>query len=107
MVTIFILASFLFVPYFAKKLDRNPLGYFLLALLLTPVIAILILIIKGRNYEIQDQHEEKDVKNKPSYIKKYQCPQCRSDINRRAKICPFCQTKINIGNIETILEPNE
>lgn len=62
------------IGVWASNLYRNGAGWALVALILSPVIAGLILLVIGKDCA--------------------QCPDCKGDVKKEAKVCPSCGIKV-------------
>ncbi|HEY4775485.1 MAG TPA: hypothetical protein VIH40_11765 [Xanthobacteraceae bacterium] len=60
------------IGVFAAGRDRNGVGWFALAMLVSPLIALLMLIVAGEGNVTR-------------------CPFCAERVKMRAKICPHCR----------------
>ena len=72
MIILIWLALCLVVAILAAKRDRNPIGWALLALVLSPVVAGIILLVLGEGRTAR-------------------CMYCAERIKETARICPHCQ----------------
>jgi len=80
---IFWLIFAILVAVYAGKQGRSGIGYFFLAVLLSPIIAFVILIIAGENRE---KAEEKKI-DSGDFRK---CPFCAELIKPEAVVCKHC-----------------
>lgn len=78
-VFIWILLCFVVAHYASKKGD-NPVAYFFVSLIISPLIGAIILAIS------KDRSEEMNINNK--VLKK--CPKCAEVIKYEAVKCKFC-----------------
>jgi len=69
----------------ASKRQRSGFGYFILAIVISPLLcALLLLAIGNANKEISDVTPETDVK----------CPDCRELVLKDARVCKHCGCKL-------------
>ena len=76
------------VGVFAGKKGRSGIGYFFLAVILSPLIGLIILLIAGENRE---KAEEKKITS--GDFKK--CPFCAELIKSEAVVCKHCGREIS------------
>jgi hypothetical protein len=73
----------------AGKRGRSPALYFLISMLLSPVIGLLVLLVQGPN-------AEKIEAEKLESGELCQCPFCAELVKAEAKICRFCGKELPI-----------
>jgi hypothetical protein len=69
------LALCVLVGVLAARLDRNPLGWGILAFVISPVIAGIALLLIGEGRTAR-------------------CPFCAERIKEAASVCPYCQREL-------------
>ena len=86
-IIIFWLVVSLIVGLFASSNGRSGLGYFLLSIIISPLLAGIIVLIVGKNpIEIQTQ----------SLIagEKIKCHYCKKAIKSESKVCEHCKNEL-------------
>jgi hypothetical protein len=73
------------VAAFAERRGRNRIGWFLVSLLLSPLIGFLL--VAG----------SRDLKPKLIIEPRAPCPQCAEQILPAARICPHCHSTLDSG----------
>jgi hypothetical protein len=77
----YLIASLAIVPYVARARGRSGLGWTLLSLLVTPVLALLALaalpVVRGDRGEMAE------------------CPYCAEDVKSDALVCPHCRSALD------------
>lgn len=69
----------------ASRRGRSGLGWFLLSLLISPLLAIVLLLI------LRDLKDQEGRPNPNTHVK---CPDCREFVLREAKVCKHCGCKL-------------
>lgn len=72
------------LAWWANSWGRSSGGFFLLSLLLSPLVAAIVLLVKGRNRQLLEQVAV-------SSGQLARCPFCRETIRPGATVCPHCQ----------------
>lgn len=75
------------VGVYASSKGRSGIGFFLIALLLSPLIGLIIALVVS---PIQANVEAKAVKS--GTMKK--CPNCAELVKREAKLCKHCHSQL-------------
>lgn len=70
-----------------SSFGRNGFGWFLLALLLSPLLGLILLLIVGKHRNLIAQAAMAAVDNSRP---KKTCPQCAEKILKEARICHYC-----------------
>ncbi|OOE91281.1 zinc ribbon domain-containing protein [Salinivibrio sp. AR647] len=74
----FILA--IFVAFYASSKGRSGLGFFLISLILSPLIGFIIaLVVEERSVEIGEMKK---------------CPMCAEMVRAEAKLCKHCHSEL-------------
>ena len=81
------------VGVYASNKGRSGIGFFFLAVLLSPLIGIIIAVLVSPNQEAI----ESDAIEKGSMRK---CPNCAELIKKEAKICKHCHSDLEIETLE-------
>src|SRR4029434_10900065 len=68
----------------AASRDRNPVGWFFLALVFSPLVAIVLLLCLGTSG--------------------LTCPACRETVKQGASICKHCRSPLSINALEVPYE---
>ena len=71
----------------ASSMSRSGFGYFILALLISPLLCGLLLLIIGKAKQPGDTSE-------PTPETHIKCPDCREFILKDARICKHCGCKL-------------
>lgn len=71
----------------ASSRGRSGFGYFILALLVSPLLCGLLLLIIGKNASSEDS----DGPSPDTHVK---CPDCRELILKDARVCKHCGCKL-------------
>lgn len=80
LIGVFAFVPSLLVGWLASRRGRSGLGFFLLSLLLTPVIGFIVVLL------VSDRP-------KPTAYARV-CPFCREGIKTQAIVCPHCQREV-------------
>lgn len=71
------------VGIWASKKGRSNFGWFLLAVMVSPLLAGIFLLLVGDRWTYSVQFDNTRYNTK-------QCPRCAEDIKRAAQVCRFC-----------------
>jgi len=86
-IIIFWLVISLIVGLFASNNGRSGLGYFLLSIIISPLLAGVIVLIVGKNpAELQTQNLISGEKIK--------CHYCKKAIKPKSKVCEHCKNEL-------------
>lgn len=80
------------VGVIASNNGRSGVGYFILSILLSPLIGILVVLIVGKNLSAIDQQKIANGSDK-------KCPFCAELIKREAKVCRYCGRELEAGSV--------
>lgn len=83
----------------AHRKGRSPVFYFLLSVLLSPLIGLICVAITSTN---RKQIEEREIRSGA----KRRCPRCAEVIQRAAKLCPHCRSDLS-SPLRVIEDPVE
>lgn len=90
----------------ANKRRRSGIGWFLLALLISPLIAGLLVLALGSKTTpaaYAQPTAAMPVNPPPSVHDTKECPRCAETIKRAAKVCRFCGHEIEATNDNVII----
>lgn len=87
-IVIFWLAFSVLCGILAASRGRHGFGYFLLALLITPLLCGLLLLILGR------AKDDSPLPNAPTPETHVKCPDCRELVLKEARVCKHCGCRL-------------
>jgi hypothetical protein len=65
--------------------NRSGFGWFLLACVISPLLAVLLLVALGRGDNGQQAPDPRTLRN---------CPECRELVRRDARLCKHCRSTL-------------